>query len=354
MAKASIHFKAVESNSESHNERSTKLDYNFPDLEKNNESLVMARVADRLRVIRAHCKAVSGRKLQSNAEPIREAVVNLNSHHTMDDLKALAKVLKEKKGIECFQIHIHRDEGKSRDDLNYHAHMLFDWQDKNTGKTLKLNRTDLSQIQDIVASTLQMQRGELRVNSNRERLEAVEYKRKQEEIKAEQAEIRAKEAHNSVKSSEKVLSDIKKDLDALKRLKIDISKGAEGILTKKKKLGLFEVIDEEQTIRKANALVVENKALRNELFQFKSKSKEQIDNLKKELTKKEKEVQLFREWTENLGKWIIQGVKLHPNNIGKLANMFKSIAEIVAPQKIEKPIENKPDSVKKKNKGMGL
>jgi hypothetical protein len=244
MAKASIHFKAVESSSEAHNERSTKLDYNFPDLEKNNESLVTDRVADRLRAIRAHCKAVSGRKLQSNAEPIREAVVNLNAHHTMADLKELAKVLKEKKGIQCFQIHIHRDEGKSREELNYHAHMLFDWQDKATGKTLKLNRADLSQIQDIVASTLGMERGEMRVNSNRERLEAVEYKRKQEEH-------RAKEAQESVKSSRAVLSDVTKELNALERLKIDISKGADAVLVKKKKLGVFEAIDKKETIRHA-------------------------------------------------------------------------------------------------------
>ena len=170
MAKASIHFSPIKSNSEAHNERTTKLDYNFPELERNNESFILERVDARTKAINSHCKIVSGRKLQKNAEPVREAVVNLNSHHTMDDLKRLATVLKEKKAIDCFQIHIHRDEGKSRDELNYHAHMIFDWQDKATGKTLKLNRADKYQIQDIVAETLRMKRGELRVNSNRERL----------------------------------------------------------------------------------------------------------------------------------------------------------------------------------------
>lgn len=354
MAKASIHFKAVESSSEAHNERSTKLDYNFPDLEKNNESLVTDRVADRLRAIRAHCKAVSGRKLQSNAEPIREAVVNLNAHHTMADLKELAKVLKEKKGIQCFQIHIHRDEGKSREELNYHAHMLFDWQDKATGKTLKLNRADLSQIQDIVASTLGMERGEMRVNSNRERLEAVEYKRKQEEH-------RAKEAQESVKSSRAVLSDVTKELNALERLKIDISKGADAVLVKKKKLGVFEAIDEKETIRHAKALVMENKALRNELFAVKSKTEDEIQglhgqiyNLQQKVKQTEESVNLYRQWTEYLAKSIIRKTDIGQKNLSILAKMFDSIAQLLNPKPQEKRPEIKPENNHKKNKGMSF
>lgn len=183
MAKASIHFRPVKANSQAHNERLVNLDYNFPDLVKNNQSWKIADIAEKEKQIEAYCKKVSGRKLQKNAEPIREAVVNLNPHHTLEDLQQLAQVLQEEKGIECFQIHIHRDEGKSQEEINHHAHMLFSWQDKKTGKTLKLNKTDLSQIQTIVAKTLAMERGQLRVNSNRERLEPIEFKRQQEELR---------------------------------------------------------------------------------------------------------------------------------------------------------------------------
>ncbi len=113
--------------------------------------------------------------------PVREAVVNLNSSHSMENLKSLVRDMEGKKGIKCFQMHIHRDEGKSRDEINYHAHLLFDWQDEKTGKTVKLNKRDFSEIQTLVAEVLEMERGELRTNSNRERLEPVEYKRQQEE-----------------------------------------------------------------------------------------------------------------------------------------------------------------------------
>jgi tetrahydromethanopterin S-methyltransferase subunit G len=185
MAKASINFKVAQPNSKSHNERLTELDYNFPELSRNNETWKTDEIDARLKFVKSECKRISGRKLQTNAEPIREAVVNLNGHHTMEDLKKLANDLQKKKGLRCFQIHIHRDEGKSREDLNYHAHMLFDWTDQKTGNTLKLTKVDFSQIQTIVAQSLNMERGELKVNSNRERLEPIEYKRQQEELRLE-------------------------------------------------------------------------------------------------------------------------------------------------------------------------
>lgn len=186
MAISSINFRPVSVTSESHNTRSVKLDYNFPELESNNEHSVLQSVQDRLKKIQKFCKEKSGRKLQKNAEPIREAVLNLNQHHTMDDLKDLARELKKEFGISAFQIHIHRDEGRTRDEINYHAHMLFDWQDMEKGTMIRLGKADMSRMQTFVAKHLQMQRGELKTNSNRERLEPIEYKRQQEEIRLQQ------------------------------------------------------------------------------------------------------------------------------------------------------------------------
>jgi hypothetical protein len=62
-----------------------------------------------------------------------------------------------------------------------------------TGKTLKLNRQDLSKIQDYVAESLAMERGELKSNTNIERLEAVEYKRQQEELKLKKITLELQE-----------------------------------------------------------------------------------------------------------------------------------------------------------------
>lgn len=187
MNKSSIHFRAALATSEAHNLREVKLDYNEPSLQVNNESSVSDTIAERMKKVQAHCKNVSGRKLQKNAMVIREAVVNLKPGTTMDDLKKLASELRKQYGIHCFQIHIHRDEGHKDPNtgefkINHHAHMVFDWQDREKGTVVKLNRVQMSQIQTLVANTLEMERGELRVNSNRERLEPIEYKRQQAEL----------------------------------------------------------------------------------------------------------------------------------------------------------------------------
>jgi chromosome segregation ATPase len=181
MAISSIHFSAVKTASESHNYRKQELDYLIPKLKGNFENWSSSSIEDKAKEISKLCKQISGRKLQKNAEPIKEAVVNLNSNHTMHDLKHLGNILQEKFGMECFQIHIHRDEGHTDKNtgkiiINHHAHMLFDWQDKNKGTMLRLKNHDLSKIQTVVANALGMERGEMRVNSNRERLEAMEYK----------------------------------------------------------------------------------------------------------------------------------------------------------------------------------
>lgn len=186
MSLSSIHIIGASPSSEMHNDRTQELDYVHSELSKNNEIWVSEKIGDRKKKIAALCKTKSGRKMQKNAMPIREGVVNLNANHSMEDLKKLAKELEARFEIKCFQIYIHRDEGKSKDELNHHGHMVFDWQDKKTGKMLRLKKTQLSQMQTLVANSLGMTRGELRVNSNREHLAPVEYKRQQEEIRVKE------------------------------------------------------------------------------------------------------------------------------------------------------------------------
>lgn len=190
MAIASINFKPVKANSKVHNERLSELDYVNKDLSILNDSWKDSEISDRHQSIAMLTKEKTGRSLQDKATPIREAVVNIDPTHSMDDLKRLAAELKNQFGIDCFQIHIHKDEGhwdaQNEWKGNYHAHMLFDWQDKNTGKSFKLQRDSMSKIQTLVAEVLKMERGEFKENSNRERLEPIEYKRAQEQKRFEE------------------------------------------------------------------------------------------------------------------------------------------------------------------------
>lgn len=192
-AKASINFKSVKSNSEHHNNREGELKYVHSELTENNYNNQKQTIYEAEIECREYCQKVSGRKMMANATPIREAVVNLTEQTTEKDLFKLSKALRNNFGIDCFQIHIHRDEGKEKDELNHHAHMLFKWVDKREeiegkknpkhGKVLRLGRADMSRIQDLVADTLGMERGQRKTNHDVTRLEAVEYKVQQEEKK---------------------------------------------------------------------------------------------------------------------------------------------------------------------------
>lgn len=117
--------------------------------------------------------------MQSKMVPLREGVVVIDNNTTMKQLQNLATAMEEKFGIKTIQIHIHRDEGHKGSEEwnpNLHAHMAFDWTQPN-GKSLSLNKSQMSQLQTLVADVLGMERG---VSSDVKHLNAIQYKNKME------------------------------------------------------------------------------------------------------------------------------------------------------------------------------
>lgn len=187
MAQTSIHFQPVKGGSEEHNQRTKKLDYVHHELSSQNDYWQSCSQESRLAFVADNAKAKTGRKMQAKATPIREAVVVIKDTTTMSDLKDLSKRLHDRFGIEVFQIAIHKDEGykKSKDGikLNLHAHLVADWTDHETGKSLKLNRQDMAEMQTICAEVLNMERGK---SSEKQHLSALQFKIKAEEERAEE------------------------------------------------------------------------------------------------------------------------------------------------------------------------
>ena len=193
MAQTSIHFQAVKGGSEEHNKRTKKLDYVHHELSSQNDYWQSDTQEARLAFVTQNAKAKTGRKMQAKATPIREAVVVISQETTMDDLKKLAKRFNDRFGIDVFQIAIHRDEGyrKGKDGLklNLHAHMVADWTDHATGKSLKLNRNDMAEMQTICAEVLGMERGK---SSEKQHLSAIQFKIAAEEQRAEDIESKTR------------------------------------------------------------------------------------------------------------------------------------------------------------------
>lgn len=97
----------------------------------------------------------------------------------MEDLKRFTAAVQKRWGIRAIQIHIHRDEGHYEENErgrrirvpNYHAHIVWDWMDHTTGKSHKLSEKDMSEMQDMLADMLKMERGQKKSETRLEHLE---------------------------------------------------------------------------------------------------------------------------------------------------------------------------------------
>ncbi len=207
-AKASDHVKPCNiAQSERHNRRDPdyikSLDprklYVRLDLSKNNSSYVApgmegVTLEQHRAAIRVMVKEKTGRAMQENdvkytdkngkehtrkgCSPIRESVVNIKEDTDLDSLLEYARMVETRWGIKAIQIHLHKDEGHYEDPdaktiwkPNYHAHIIWDWMDHETGKSFKLNADDMSVMQDMVAEALDMERGRKKSETGLDHLE---------------------------------------------------------------------------------------------------------------------------------------------------------------------------------------
>ena len=280
--KTSINFKVAKSDSEIHNFRKKSFDYIRKDLTHKNEYWMEQKIADRLLKIESYCKEKSGRKLQKNAMPIREAVVVIKENTTMQNLHNLSKRLEEELKIRIFQIAIHKDEGHYDKDTNewkpnYHAHLVADWQDLETGKTLKHQSFHYSKMQDLAAECLEMERG---VSGSLARLEAVEFKIKKKEEDLKILEERYSQLQQELESK-KAEDLIVKESDFLGFQKIKTDKTIENY-KKAIKTNNIQLLKNKTELESKEKLITELKtnieSLKKEVLHFKSKNSALLTN----------------------------------------------------------------------------
>ena len=168
-------------------------------------------------------------RVRQGCSPIREGVVNIKPDTTMEDLLRYAERVHERWGIRAIQIHIHKDEGHYEDtndpaswEPNYHAHIIWDWMDHDTGKSFKLNAEDMSAIQDLVAETLDMQRGQKKSETGIDHLERNDFIIQKQESKKKQLQEEAKkviaqkeEVEEEVEAAKTEVADLWKEHDYL-------------------------------------------------------------------------------------------------------------------------------------------
>lgn len=281
MAKSSIHIIAVKSNSELHNKRLKEYNYVRQELTPFNEMWEAESLSSARQRIQTTYEKNVGQKMQSKMTPLREGVLNLNPEHTMEDLHRLREVLFEQFGIKTIQMYIHRDEGymKSKEwKQNLHAHLVFDWTDEN-GKSLKLKRQKMTELQDIVAEVLEMERGQ---KSNKKHLGAIAYKIEQIEQNIAQKQ---QEIGYLVSQWE-----IYKEIQTSANVKDYVQKGFLGLNNKinEEKLNLLIRSEKAKTIENKN-LISENKKIIKQTENFYQQIIQQVSSLEKEREKIEKD-----------------------------------------------------------------
>ena len=165
------------------------------------------------------------KKMPKNAEPVREGVAVITEATTMEQMRSLAEQIEQRWGIKTKAIYAHLDEGHEhlvtdKDHLqgkyldsaegstiflwNYHAHYVFDWTDHDTGQCINLNRHDMSELQDMLANALKMERGK---KSDKKWRDAHTFK-------AEQETIRAKEVAEYTERKKEESRQIQKKIEA--------------------------------------------------------------------------------------------------------------------------------------------
>lgn len=231
MAKTCIRVEACKIGSaERHNLRSKELDYIRPELTHRNEQWIERPITEVHQDITEKYKAATGQSLQKKATPIREGVIVISEDTTLRQLQNLAEKLEERFGVHAFQIYTHKDEGANvwdgREEAwkpNYHAHMIFDWTDGHTGKTIKLNKHDMAEMQTITAECLNMERG---VSSDRKHLSAMQYKNKMETEKAGQLQKDIERLNREYSTGTRQVNHVQEELNTarkeLKSMKTDI------------------------------------------------------------------------------------------------------------------------------------
>ena len=227
--KTSIHICAAKYGAEKHNRREKEMKHIHPEyshLNKSWEANDFKSVADEIRKAKERysqkhfCRKAfidqngnkvwgidtsKPKKMPKNSEPIREGVAVITEATTMEQMQQLAQQIEQRWGIKTKAIYAHLDEGHEhlvtdKDHQqgkytacpegstiflwNYHAHYIFDWTDHETGQCINLNRHDMSELQDMLANALNMERGK---KSDKKWRDAHTFKAEQEAIRAKEA-----------------------------------------------------------------------------------------------------------------------------------------------------------------------
>ena len=271
--KSSIHIKPCNiASSEAHNRRTAEYMRNIgesriyvvPELSTDNEQWINPDFGTpELRThydnIKRMVKEKTGRAMQekererkgkngkiikvAGCSPIREGVLLIRPDTTLADVRKFGEECQRRWGITPLQIFLHKDEGhwlngqpeaEDRESFkvgnrwfkpNYHAHIVFDWMNHETGKSRKLNDEDMAAMQTLASNILLMERGQAKAVTGKEHLERNDFIIKKQKAELQRIEETKRHKEQQVSLAEQELKQVKAEIrtDKLKSAATDVA-----------------------------------------------------------------------------------------------------------------------------------
>ena len=265
----------------------------------------------------------------AGCSPIREGVLLIRADTTLADVHKFGEECKQRWGITPLQIFLHKDEGhwlsgqpeaEDRESFqidgkwfkpNYHAHIVFDWMNHDTGKSCKLNDEDMTEMQSLASDILLMERGQSKTETGKEHLERNDFIIKKQKAELQRIEETQRHKKQQVTLAEQELKQVKSEIrtDKLKSAATDaataIASGV-GSLFGSGKLKDLEQANENlrHEIAKRDKGIDELKA---KMQQMQEQHGKQIRNLQgihnQELETKDKEISRLNTILEKAFNW---------------------------------------------------
>ena len=357
MAISSINIQPSSGNAIIHNERIFDVAYAIKK-DDVNEYHRFASISETRKAIYEDYKLHHGRKLNTKATPIREAVVNLNENHTMEDLKKLSEMLDKDYQMKVLHIAIHRDEGHidktGEEKINYHAHIVFSNYDFDKHITIKRDKDVMRKLQTDVANCLGMERGE--ENSQKVRLDHRQYKRAMQEVEEKTKELQrelkeVKQENIELKYSFK---EMQKTITSLENLTVEQKRELHSLNSKVKneKAEYEELLKKLDDLKqdkapKTNESILNDKSIEKQekevLGSLKDDFQSELEANKKGLLGKSYEVKLKEEFSHSPN---VESLTLFMRVKKKLTNAY----DIIKAQAIKiLNLETENKSLKKEN-----
>ena len=274
------------------------------------------------------------KKMPKNAEPVREGVAVITEATTMEQMKSLADQIEQRWGIKTKAIYAHLDEGHEhlvtdRDHQqgkyldsqegstiflwNYHAHYVFDWTDHDTGQCINLNRHDMSELQDMLANTLKMERGK---KSDKKWRDAHTYKAEQEIIRAKEI---SEYTERKKAESKQIIETIKENSNKLTKLQKSIEDLLSATSVPEESLDAVPFAEMTFTMKGSDEIKTVQNLVDDALRRINDDISTPIPFLKREEWQKERNAKA-KEIVTILQKQLLSVSKLHKkqiNNVGK-------------------------------------